>query len=473
MSKNSNVVTRFAPSPTGYLHIGGARTALYSYLIAKQYGGKFILRIEDTDLERSTDEAIQAILDGMKWLGLDHDEGPYFQTKRFDLYNEYVDKLVQDNKAYPCFCTEAELSMKREKAQNIKIKYKYDRTCYHLPTSERAQRLAEGRPHCVRFYSTDEGTIQIKDKIKGDVFVEAKELDDLIIRRTDGAPTYNFTVVVDDALMKVTHVIRGDDHLNNTPRQIQMYEALGFPIPEFAHCSMILGDDKKKLSKRHGATSVMAYRDMGYLPQAILNYLVRLGWAHKDQEIFSMEEMIQLFNLESVNSASAVFNTSKLQWLNGHYIRIAKPEDLLSEVKYLLGLLGVANPDESLLLKAISISQEKVKTLLEMAEFLELFFKDVPTDSDVIAKNINDTNKIYLKRLCQALPKITTPNHDSLHTLFNDLATEFGVGLGKIAGPARAGISGKKISPSVFEMIEIFGVSKVLELIYKNTGIQA
>ncbi len=459
MDNTQQIVTRFAPSPTGYLHIGGARTALYCYLMAKKAGGKFILRIEDTDLERSTPEAIQAILDGMTWLGLTWDEGPHFQTKRFDIYNKYVDKLVSEGKAYPCFCTEADLSMKREKFKAAKIKYRYDRTCHNLAPSERAQKLAEGRPHCIRFLSKSEGAITIHDKIKGDVVVDAKELDDLIIRRTDGAPTYNFTVVIDDALMGITHVIRGDDHLNNTPRQILMYEALGFDLPIFAHCSMILGDDKKKLSKRHGATSVMAYREMGYLPHAVLNYLVKLGWAHKDQEIFSMPEMIEHFTLEAVNSSSAIFNTTKLQWLNGHYIRESSPEALYDEVMWHLSRLGTEtkNIDKKKLLRAIDVSRAKVKTLLELAEFLELFFKDVPADADVLTKNITPENKPYLKRLCEELVKLNSVDHDAVNKAFEVVMGEFNVGLGKVAGPARAAISGKKISPGVYEMIEIFG----------------
>ncbi|HLD44387.1 MAG TPA: glutamate--tRNA ligase, partial [bacterium] len=300
------IITRFAPSPTGYLHIGGARTALYNYLLAKRYGGKFILRIEDTDLERSTDESIKAILDGMTWLGLNWDEGPYYQTKRFDLYNQAVERLVREGKAYPCFCSAEKIAAQREATQADKETFRYDRACYHLSEDERKRRIEAGEPHCIRFYSNDDETIIIHDKIKGEVKVEGKELDDLIIKRTDGAPTYNLSVVVDDAAMGITLVIRGDDHLRNTFRQVQLYKALGLDVPEFAHLPLILGADKKRLSKRHGAMSVMAYKDLGYLPEAIVNYLVRLGWGHGDQEVFTKQEMISAFGLEACSTAAAV-----------------------------------------------------------------------------------------------------------------------------------------------------------------------
>lgn len=463
IKEEKEVRTRFAPSPTGYLHIGGARTALYCYLLAKKHRGKFILRIEDTDRERSTDEAIQAILDGMTWLGLKWDEGPFFQTKRFDIYNAEIDKLVVAGKAYPCFCTAETLEAKRKKAVAEKSKYKYDRTCHKLSPEERQKKIADGVPHCIRFYSTDVGTIRIDDKIKGEVLIAARELDDLIIRRTDGGPTYNFTVVVDDALMGITHVIRGDDHLNNTPRQFQMYEAMGYPLPVFAHCSMIMGADKKKLSKRHGATSVMAYRDMGYLPQALLNYLVRLGWSYKDQEIFSMDEMIEHFNLESVNSSSAIFDTTKLDWLNGHYIRAAKPEDLAPEVRRFLESRGAQNIDEAKLIRAVMAGQDKVKTLVEMAEFIELVFKDVPAEEAAIAKTVNDAARPVLKRVVEELEKLPTLTHDTIHGVFEKIMAEFSVGLGKVANPVRVALSGKQISPGAYDLIELFGKDESLK----------
>lgn len=456
------VRTRFAPSPTGYLHIGGARTALYCYLLAKKHNGQFILRVEDTDRERSTDEAIDAILQGMEWLGLPADEGPFFQTKRYDLYNKEIDRLIAEKKAYPCFCTPQELAVKREKAQAQKIKFKYDRTCWHLEESTRQQKLAENIPHCIRFLSDDEKDIVVKDLIKGEVVVSGKELDDLIIRRSDGNPTYNLTVVVDDADMKISHVIRGDDHLNNTFRQIQMYEALGYELPEFAHCSMILGDDKKKLSKRHGATSVMAYRDMGYLPHAVLNYLVRLGWSHEDKEVFTMDEMTKLFDLKNVSSSAAVFNTSKLDWLNGHYIREAKPEDLFEEVKWHLQRLGIENPNEDVLREAIAISQVKVKTLLELAEFIDLLFKDIPADESVIEKNINEKTKPILKQIVGELEKLTSFDPDQVKPIFEKAMADFEVGMGKVANPVRVALSGKKISPGAFDLLKLMDRDKAL-----------
>lgn len=461
---NKKIVrTRFAPSPTGYLHIGGARTALYSFLMAKKSHGQFILRIEDTDRERSTDEAIQAILDGMKWLDLNHDEGPFFQTQRYDLYNKEIDRLVLEKKAYPCFCTATEISHKRDLAQAQKIKFKYDRTCWFMSDSERQQKLSENIPHCIRFYSPDHEDIVVHDLIKGVVTVQAQELDDLILRRSDGNPTYNLTVVIDDADMKITHVIRGDDHLNNTFRQIQLYKALGYDIPEFAHCSMINGDDGKKLSKRHGATSVMAYRDMGYLPHAVLNYLVRLGWSYQDKEVFTRDEMIQCFNLESVSASPAIFNTSKLDWLNGHYIREAKPHELLEEVKYQLARLGIHNPEEKLLLEAIQISQVKVKTLLEMAEFIDILFRDVPVDQDAIQKNITPEVQPILKRVYEALQEVNTTDHDRLKEIFEKVMAEFNVGMGKVANPIRVALSGKKVSPGAFDLIRLFGREKTLQ----------
>jgi glutamyl-tRNA synthetase len=463
MSTPSEVRTRFAPSPTGYLHIGGARTALYCYLLAKRHSGKFILRIEDTDLERSTPEAIQAILDGMSWLGLNWDEGPYYQTKRFGIYNEHVDKLITEGKAYPCFCSTAELAVKREMAEAAKVKYRYDRTCHKLSAEERANKIAAGVPHCIRFYSTDEGAIEIDDKIKGKVVVDAKELDDLIIRRTDGSPTYNFCVVVDDALMGITHVVRGDDHLNNTPRQIQLYRALGFPLPIFAHCSMIMGPDKKKLSKRHGATSVIVYKDLGYLPHALLNYLVRLGWSHKDQEIFSMEEMISLFNLEAVSPSNAIFDLVKLQWLNGHYIRESKPEDLLPEVHRFLEQKGATNIDEKKLLRAVDISREKVKTLVEMADFIDFLFLDTPADESAVAKAITEPVKPTLKHFSEELVKSPSTTHDDVHRCFEVVMAEFSIGLGKIANPVRVALSGRGVSPGAYDLIDLFGKDESLK----------
>lgn len=462
--------TRFAPSPTGYLHIGGARTALYNYLLAKKHGGVFILRIEDTDAERSTPDAIQAILDGMTWLGLAHEEGPFYQTKRYGIYNEHVDKLVATNRAYPCFCTAEDLQKKRAAAQTAKIKYRYDRSCWNLSADERQKKIVAGTSHCIRFFSTDEGTVVVDDLIKGRVEIAAAEMDDLIIRRTDGHPTYNFCVVVDDALMGITHVIRGDDHFNNTFRQTQMYDALGFPVPKFAHCSMINGSDGKKLSKRHGATSVIAYRDMGYLPQALLNYLVKLGWAHKDQEIFSMQEMIELFDINAVSSSCAIFDMQKLDWLNGHYIREAAPEKLAPLVKEFLLRRGAQNIDDGLLIKCVGFSRSKVKTLVEMADFIDFIFMDCPVDNAALAQAIDDNARRAIRHVCDTLAKQNDFTHDALKTTFDALVTQTGLKMGQLANPVRVALSGRKVSPGVFDLLEVFGKEKSLQLLIKHKG---
>ncbi|MEJ2700638.1 MAG: glutamate--tRNA ligase, partial [Desulfuromonadales bacterium] len=360
---------RFAPSPTGYLHIGGARTALFNYLLARREKGTFVLRIEDTDVARSTQESVDAILQAMDWLGLSYDEGPYYQSERFDLYREKVDQLLSEGKAYRCYCTPEELEAKREQALKKGQKPKYDGTCRH-----RSDQLKD-KPFAVRFRSPQEGETSFHDRIKGPITFQNEELDDLIIQRSDGTPTYNFVVVVDDATMGMTLVVRGDDHINNTPRQIQMYQALGYPVPEFAHVPMILGADKTRLSKRHGATSVMAYRELGYLPEAMVNYLVRLGWSHGDQEIFSMEELIEKFSLENVGRSAGVFNPDKLLWLNAHYIKTGDPERLGDLLREYLAALGVDPEGGPALPAAVKTLQERSRTMVEMAQGAAFYFK--------------------------------------------------------------------------------------------------
>ena len=314
------VKTRFAPSPTGYLHIGGARTALFSWLYARRHGGTFVLRVEDTDLERSTPEAVAAILEGMNWLGLEYDEGPFYQTQRFDRYREVLQQLLREGRAYYCYCTREELEALRTEQMAHKLKPRYDgrHRDYQGPPRE-------GVEPVIRFKNPQQGEVVVEDLIRGNIVFQNTELDDLIIARADGTPTYNFCVVVDDMDMGVTHVIRGDDHINNTPRQINILKALNAPVPKYGHVPMILGPDGQKLSKRHGAASVMEYRDMGYLPEAVLNYLVRLGWSHGDQEIFSLDEMIDLFDLSGCNKAPSAINPSKLIWLNKHYLKTLAP----------------------------------------------------------------------------------------------------------------------------------------------------
>ena len=338
------VRTRFAPSPTGYLHIGGARTALFNFLFARHYGGKFILRIEDTDRERSTPEAMQAILDAMKWLDLDYDEGPFYQTERYPLYKEKIKELVASGKAYPCTCAPAELDAKRQLAQKEKRKPAYDGTC--RPAEGVIAPLPNDKSYTVRFRSPRDGSTVVKDLIKGDVVFDNRELDDLIIARSDGTPTYNFCVVVDDIEMAITHIIRGDDHLSNTPRQIQLYQALGRELPEFAHVPLILGTDKARLSKRHGATSVTAYRDMGYFPDAVVNYLVRLAWSHGDQEIFSRQELIDKFTLENVGKSAGVFNPEKFLWVNFQYLKTKPLSQLAEDIIPFIEAKGYPVPQE-------------------------------------------------------------------------------------------------------------------------------
>src|SRR3989338_4953343 len=381
---NQNVRVRFAPSPTGFLHIGGVRTALFNWLFARHNNGVFILRIEDTDQSRSTDESIKAIIEGMHWIGLDWDEGPYRQTERMDIYKSHVEKLLNEGNAYHCYCTPEELEERRKIALSEKRIPKYDGRCRELKVP------VQGRRPAVRFKAPHEGETVVDDIVKGRVVYENAQLDDLIIMRSDGWPTYNLCVVVDDATMGITHVIRGDDHLNNTPRQIQLYQAFGYPLPIFAHVPMILGADKKRLSKRHGATSVMAYKDMGYLPEALVNYLVRLGWSYKDQEIFTHQELIEAFSLENCSGSAGVFNPEKLLWLNGVYIRQEKPETLAELVLPFLKNKGIENISHEILLEGIKISQEKVKTIVEFVEMVDFFFREVEPDEKLKEKFFTD-----------------------------------------------------------------------------------
>ncbi|MBL4852529.1 MAG: glutamate--tRNA ligase, partial [Gammaproteobacteria bacterium] len=368
------IKTRFAPSPTGYLHVGGARTALYAWLYARHHGGQFVLRIEDTDRERSTPESVQAILDGMAWLGLDYDEGPYYQTERMDRYQEVIDQLIDQGDAYRCYCSKQRLDNLRAEQMANKQKPRYDGCCRDLPEISQGAAPEAGAPHVIRFRNPTEGAVSFDDKIRGIISFNNQELDDLIIARTDGTPTYNLTVVVDDADMGITHVVRGDDHINNTPRQINILKALNADVPHYAHLPMILGDDGKRLSKRHGAVSVMQYRDDGYLPDALLNYLVRLGWSHGDQEVFSKDEMVELFDLTSVSKSAAAFNTSKLQWFNQHYIKAGDLDDTAERLAFHFKQQGIDTSAGPALIDLVAAQRERAKTLLEMAENSRFFF---------------------------------------------------------------------------------------------------
>lgn len=454
----SEVRTRFAPSPTGYLHIGGARTAIFNWLFARHNKGKFILRIEDTDQERSTDESTNAILEGMRWLGMDWDEGPFFQAKRVDIYNEHVERLIKEGKAYYCTCTPEELEARRQKALSEGKKPKYDGKC-------RGNIKKPDAPAAVRFLSPDAGYTVVDDIIKGRVVVDNSELDDLIIRRSDGWPTYNFCVVIDDATMGMTHVIRGDDHLNNTPRQIQMYEAFGYPVPKFGHVPMILGSDKARLSKRHGATSVMAYKDMGYLPEALFNYLVRLGWSHGDQEIFSREELIEKFNLENIGKSAGVFNPEKLLWLNAHYIKESDTQRLSSLVAPFLEAKGFDLSKGPSLEAVVSTLKERSKTILEMADYSEFYYRDeLIYDEKASEKFLKPEIGPVFEAIISRLQGIEADafKHDEIEKAFGDVMAGKGLKLKDLAQPVRVALTGGTISPGIFEVMEVLGKERTL-----------
>jgi glutamyl-tRNA synthetase len=442
--------TRFAPSPTGYLHIGGARTALFNWLYTRHHGGEFVLRIEDTDQQRSTDESTKAILDAMTWLGLNWDEGPHFQAQRVDIHRDMVQKLVNDGKAYYCTCTSEELEEKRKQALATGKKPKYDGTC-------RDKNLKKSPGSVVRFRGEQTGVTIVKDLIKGDISFNNDELDDLIIERGDGYPTYNFAVVVDDALMKITHVIRGDDHVNNTPRQILMYQALGFDVPKFAHVPMILGSDKARLSKRHGATSVMAYKEMGYLPEALVNYLVRLGWAHGDQEIFSQRELIAFFDLDAVGKSPAVFNPEKLLWLNAHYIKESSTERLREEMK-LLWPAGINTGDAAFTQKVIADLQPRVKTLVELANMADFYFTaELKYEEQAAKKFLTSDVSPYLKALIETIPSIQNFSKEGLEEFLINFTSERNIKFKIIAQPLRVALTGKTVSPGIDEVMVTLG----------------
>jgi glutamyl-tRNA synthetase, bacterial family len=446
--------TRFAPSPTGFLHIGGARTALFNWLFTRHHSGEFVLRIEDTDQARSTDESTKAILDAMNWLGLNWDEGPYFQAQRVDLHREMVQKLINEGKAYYCICTPEELETKRKQALATGKKPKYDGTC-------RDKNLVKSAGSVVRFRGTQTGATIVEDLVKGNINFNNEELDDLIIERSDGYPTYNFAVVVDDALMNITHVIRGDDHVNNTPRQILLYQALGFAVPKFAHVPMILGADKARLSKRHGATSVMAYKEMGYLPEALVNYLVRLGWAHGDQEIFSLAELIDVFSLEAVGKSPAVFNPEKLLWLNAHYIKGAKPERLSEEMKPLWSE-AAGKADTELVRSVIADLQPRVKTLVELAAAADFYFvEDIQYESEAAQKFLTPAIGVYLKEIAAGLSSLTNFSKEEIEDFLKAFAQKREIKLKVIAQPLRVALTGKTVSPGIDEVMVTLGKNRV------------
>ncbi len=449
--------TRFAPSPTGYLHVGGARTALYSYMVARQQQGAFILRVEDTDLERSTPEAIQAILEGMDWLGLDYDEGPFYQTKRFPEYLAAAQRLIDEGQAYYCDCSRERLDALRSDQQAKGEKPRYDRHCMERTDIDLSQ------PHVIRFKNPADGEVIWNDLVKGEIRFANTELDDLIIVRSDGAPTYNFTVVVDDYEMQITHVVRGDDHVNNTPRQINILKALGATLPQYAHLPMILGEDGKKLSKRHGAVSVMQYHEDGYLPQALLNYLFRLGFAHGDQEIFTRQEMADYFRLEKVSPSAAAFNVSKLNWLNQHYIKTLPLAEIESSLRFQFEAAGL-NPDHGPALpELVALMAERVHTLKELVQSSCYFYtEEYPKDPAAFEKHLTAETKPALAALAEAFAVLPVFNKEAIHTAMQDTAAKLGLGMGKVAMPLRVALTGGTQSPSIDATAALLGKAKVL-----------
>ena len=451
------IVTRFAPSPTGYLHIGGARTALFNWLFARRHGGTFILRIEDTDQERSTPESVVAILEGMTWLGMTWDEGPYYQTERRELYRKEAKRLLAEGKAYRCVCTPEELDRRREAARAKGEKPRYDRRCRDLPPSG-----AEGKPFVVRFKAPLSGTTIVRDLLRGDIAYENEELDDLVLLRSDGSPTYNFVVVVDDATMGITHVLRGDDHLNNTPKQVLLYEALGTPLPRFGHFPLIHGMEGGKLSKRQDDVSVMAYRDRGFLPEAMVNYLVRLGWGHGDQEIFSVEELTRIFSLESVGKSPSRFDPEKLLHLNAHYIKTGDPERLAALLVPFLGKRGFDVEPSPWLVKAVRTFQERSRTLEEMAESSEFYFLCKDPDPKAAEKFFTPEMAPVFEEIAREFADLPDFTPAAMEPVLHRVAEKTGSKLGKVAQPMRVALTGGTVSPGIFEVMDVLGRDEVI-----------
>ncbi len=452
--------TRFAPSPTGLLHIGGIRTALFSWLYAQHNNGKFVLRIEDTDRERSTDEAVQVILDGMAWLGLDHDEGPFYQSQRFDRYKEVNEQLLEAGHAYRCTCSKERVEQIRNEAMSRGEKPRYDGHCRSLNLDDINS--------VIRFKTPTDGQVIVDDQVQGKVIFENSELDDLIIARSDGTPTYNLTVVVDDIDMEITDVIRGDDHLNNTPRQINILKALGAEIPNYAHIPMILGPDGKKLSKRDGAASVLQYRDDGYLPEALLNYLVRLGWSKGDQEIFSIDEMISEFDIKDVNKSASSINPDKLLWLNQHYLKNADNASLVKPLSELLKAMDLTIDTGPDLEDLIDVQKHRTETLKDMAEQSVLFYHDFDEYAENAAKkHLRPVVLEPLNVLYDALKSIQDWNNEHIKSTIEEIAEKFEMKMGKLAQPLRVAVTGTGISPSIDDTLRLLGQEKSLTRLRK------
>ncbi len=457
-NKPMTVRTRFAPSPTGYLHVGGVRTALFCWLYARKHGGTFVLRIEDTDTQRSTAESVNAILEGMTWLGLEYDEGPFYQTERMERYRAVTEQLLEEDKAYHCYCSKEELAAMRAEQLARKEKPRYDGRCRNREGAAPA-----GVTPVVRFKNPVSGSVVVDDMIKGRVVFNNSELDDLIIARSDRSPTYNFTVVVDDMDMTISHVIRGDDHLNNTPRQINILAALGATLPRYAHVPMILGADGQRLSKRHGAVSAMQFREEGFLPEALLNYLVRLGWSHGDQEIFSIDEMIKLFDIKDVQRSAAAVNPEKLLWLNQHYIKSCEPARVAHHLSWHMGGRGIDPSNGPDLVDVVKAQRERAKTLAEMAENSAFFYRDVDSYNEKDAtKHLKPENAEQLTGLRQRLAELPGWTAEAIHGAINETAGAYGVKLGKIAQPVRVAVAGRAVSPPIDVTLALLGRERTL-----------
>ncbi len=451
------VVTRFPPSPTGALHLGGARTALFNWLYARHHGGRFVLRLEDTDLERSRPEHVDSIMEAMNWLGLDWDDGPYFQSQRFDRYRLVISRMVEEGKAYWCHCSAQEVQKKREEALAKGQKPMYDGTC-------RDKNLGPGPGAVVRFKGPREGATVFNDLVKGPISFANQELDDLVILRSDGSPTYHLAVVVDDVDMGITHVIRGDDHVNNTPRQVLLYEAMGASLPKFAHVPMILGADKAKLSKRHGATAVVDYREQGYLPEAMLNALARLGWSHGDQEMFSRQELVDFFDLDAVGKGAAVFDTDRLLTMNHRYLQQAGAARLAELLPPFLATRGISAWDQDVLLKALPHITARAHTLVELAEWAEPYLVDeLSMDPQAVAKFLVAANLPALERVAALAREMGTEDAAALEQAFKDMVASMGVKMGAVAQPVRVALTGRTFSPGIFEVMGILGQARVLK----------
>ncbi len=459
-----SVRVRIAPSPTGFLHVGTARTALYNYLFAKKMGGKFILRIEDTDLQRSDPRYTEQIIESLKWLGLHWDE-IYYQSQRFDIYRKYAEKLLKEGKAYYCYCTEEELERKRKEALAKKKPWKYDRRCYYLTPEEKEKFEREGRKKALRFF-IPQGKVEFEDLLHGKLERDSFDIEDFVIMKSDGTPSYNFACVIDDHLMGITHVIRGEDHITNTFKQVLLYKALGWEPPKFVHLPLILGEDRSKLSKRHGAVNVLEYREMGYLPEALINFLALLGWSPgEDKEILSIDEMIERFSLEKLSKTGSVFDIKKLTWMNHEYIKRKSAEELLPLVKPFIK----EEVDDAYLLKVIEIMKDRVKTLKDFWDFGNYFFREPENfDPEGVEKYLkNEKIPEYFEKLCERFEKLPHFNVEEIEIAIRELAQELGIKAKELIHPVRVAVSGRTVGPSLFHMLEVLGKERVLRRLKK------